>query len=264
MKNELVTTEPKPLAVREPSVGELMQGVIQAGITPASVEVMERLCALQERREAKEAERAFAAAFVAMQRDLPTITASTPVPGKDGSTRFVYAKLEDILPVARPVMLKHGFTHSFSSSTSEQGNRVTVTCTIRHEAGHSEHTPYTGRIGGGPPHASEAQTDGAGHSYAKRQAFLSALGIVPESDTDGADARNIGGPITTEEAAELRRRVKATKSNEAKFLAWAGVKSFEEIPTTKLAEGRGILDRREAKQREEAEGNEPDADWDKK
>jgi hypothetical protein len=219
-------TQPGPL-----SVGQMLQGALASGVTADNVAVLEKLMDLYERDQARQAEKEFASAFVALQAELLPIVADTPVPNNDGSVRYKFARYEDIMATVRPLLLKHGFTVSFSMSFSE--GRVTQACTLQHTGGHSRTNQFTARIGRGPPGATETQGDGAASTYAKRFALCDALNIVIERDSDGrppeADARIEGAPITPDKAQYLRELVRDTKSDEAAFLKFAGAAKYEEI-----------------------------------
>lgn len=236
---KLTPEENPPLATRseasalatiaEPSVGQLLQAVIERGDPEKNIAVLERLIALKERADAKQAEREFAVAFAKLQKEIGVVEAKKAVPNNDGSIRYVYAPFEDIMRHVQPLLEDNGFSISFSSEIKE--DRVIQLCTLRHIGGHSATNQFMARIGSGPPKASGAQADGAAATYAKRRAFCDALNIVAEVDTDGADpdARSLGEPISFDKAQTLRELVKETRSNEAAFLKYAGASTYEEI-----------------------------------
>lgn len=229
-------SETSIVAGKEPTVGQLLQHVIEKGDPVANIEVLERLIALKERSDAKQAEREFATAFASLQKDIGSVEAKKGVPNKDGSLRYTYAPYEDIMRHCQPILEEHGFSVTFSSEIKE--DRVIQHCTLRHVAGHAQTNQFMARIGSGPPNASGAQADGAAATYAKRRAFCDALNIVAEVDTDGADqdARSLGAPITHDQAQTLRELVKETRSDEKRFLAYAGAATYEEIGSKRYQE----------------------------
>lgn len=235
MKNDSGTSElslaPQDSTALAPlNPAQLMQAIIDKGITPESVGVMKELIAMKEHLDDKQAERDFAKAFNALQAEMPNIAASKAVPNNDGSTRYTFAPFEKIMEAVRPLLLKHGFTVSFSMTFAE--GRIIQTCTLQHTGGHSRTNSFAVRIGKGPPGSSEAQGDGAASTYAKRFALCNALNIVIEQDTDGApgtDARNEGELITSDKVQYLREQVKETGYKESSFLALAGVETYEAI-----------------------------------
>jgi hypothetical protein len=229
-----MSTDEKPLALvrhetalAEPSVGQMMQDFIARGVTADNVAAFERLVALKERLDDKQAEREFALAFISLQKEMPEVHATKSVPDKQGNVKFRFAPYEEIMSAVKPMLEKHGFTVTFSMDFKE--GRVIQTCTLMHVGGHSRSNQFMARIGSGPPGASECQADGAASTYAKRFALCNALNITVESDTDGQDARNEGAPITFDQVAYLKELVRDTKSDEAAFLRFAGASKYEEI-----------------------------------
>lgn len=215
-------------------IAKLLETVINNGLTEQSVGVVERLVGLYERMQEKDAEKQFAAAFVALQSDMPSVVAKKAVPDKSGNIKYKFAPYELIMEQVHPLLQKHGFTLTFSMSYAE--GRVTQNCTLMHVAGHSRTNQFMCRIGSGPPGSSEAQGDGAASTYAKRHALCNALNIIIEQDTDGKreeDARDEGEPIGWDKAEFLREEVARTGSDEAAFLKFAGASKYEEIGSTK-------------------------------
>jgi hypothetical protein len=219
-------TETQSLALHENAspVAQMLQAVCAKGVTQDNVGALEKLVDLYERMEIREAEKQFAAAFVALQSELPEIQAQHAVPGNDGTVRYTYAAFEDIARQIKPHLLKHGFTFSFSSDVKD--GRVIQECTLQHVGGFKKVNRFAARIGKGPPASSEAQGDGAASTYAKRFALCDALGV---SVTRDSDARAEGAPITADQAAYLREQVKDTGSDEATFLQVANAARFEDI-----------------------------------
>lgn len=232
-QTELATTVKEPLDVARPlhSVADMLKAVVDKGITQENVGALEKLCDLYERMEAKNAEKEFATAFVQLQRDIPTIMGGRPIPDKNGNVKFRYANFEDIDSIVRPICLRHGFTYAFKESGIENG-RITVTMLLQHSGGHCREIPYSVRVGGGPPGASESQADVSGHSYAQRGALESGLALRIVGARE--DAKMEGGPITADQAFELERRVKETNSDVGAFLKYAGATKFSEIAESKF------------------------------
>lgn len=211
-----------------PTVADMLQAVIEKGVTGDNVMALEKIVGLYERMQDKESEKAFAKAFVALQSEMPKVKAKNAVPNNDGTVRYRYADYEEIMQQVRPMIEKHGFTLTFSTEFSD--GRIVKICTLQHVGGHSKSNKFAVRIGSGPPKASESQADGAASTYAKRGALCDALNIVVEHDDD---ARAEGGAVTKEQAEELAHRVALTNSNREAFLKFAGAISFFTIPSAK-------------------------------
>jgi len=219
---ELALTDESRALTLQPA--QMLRAVIDKGVSAESVGVVERLVTLYERMADKDAERQFAVAFAKLQADTPAVQAIREVPNNDGSVRYTYAPYEEIMGKVRPLLMKHGFTVTFSSEITDA--RVVQSCTLQHVGGHKRTNKSAARIGKGPPGSSDAQGDGAASTYAKRFALCDALNIVVDRDTDG---RAEGGCISFEQAAYLKEMVKETRSDEKAFLKYAGASDFEHI-----------------------------------
>ena len=247
-QQSLARLESRPVAIQTPNAGQLFAAIVAAinsgEVTAEKVAAMDGAMKLCERLQDKEAERAFAAAFVDLQKEIGKVQATKIIPDRNGGMRSSFAPFEAIDDQARPICLAHGFTYSFSEGEFDQG-RITKVCTLQHSGGHSRKNNYTVRIGSGPPGCSESQADGSAHSYAKRGALCDALNIVVRGIDN--DARMEGGKITPEQADELERRAKESNSDIAGFLKFAGAKSFAEISSVKYDMLDELLRRKERK-----------------
>jgi len=224
----------RALPTGELSIQAAFRAIVDGDLDAAKLSVMKELLAMS-------AEREFAAAFVALQSDLPTITATTPIPN-----RGKYEKFEDVMRVVGPLLVKHGFTVSFSMDFKE--SRIAETCQLQHIGGHSRSNSFAVRTRKAD---SDTQADCMAATTAKRNALLNALNIVIRQDclADESDARNEGGAITPEQAAELEHRVQMTNSDRAAFLKFAQAATFNEIASAKYEMLDANLRRKEAKGR---------------
>lgn len=236
--------ENSQLATREPSIPQILAAAVQGGITKENVEVVKELVAMQKQMRDEEAQRDFAAAFAKLQAECAPVKASKAVPGNDGTIRYCYAPYEAIMKEVAPLLKTHGFAVTFDTDIVE--GRVIATCTLMHTSGHSKSNKFAARIGSGPPKASEAQSDGAATTYAKRFALCAALNIVVEGIDNDAKGQDLE-PITEQESVELQEWCEQTGADKAKFLKFAGVSKFADIPRSKLPELKEILRRRKDK-----------------
>jgi hypothetical protein len=240
-----MTTPSKELTLQptqEPSVALMLSGFIDRGITAENVAAFSQLVTLKERMDDKQAQKDFASALVDLQGETIRVQATKAVDQKaDGTCRYRFAPYEEIMAVVQPMLTRHGFSITFDTKIEE--TRLSSICTLTHKSGHSRSNSFAVRYGK-PPGSSDAQGDMATKSYAKRGALCDALNISIEHDTDGDDARNEGGPVTQQQADELRDLCDETKSDRAKFLAFAGASKFEEISANRLSELKEVLVRR--------------------
>lgn len=223
----VIKSEAGAVARPMPNPAEMMQAMIDKGITHENVAAFAELVKLSEHIEDRRSDRDYATAKAALQAEMPKIQAMRPVPNKDGSVRYKFAPFEDIMRQVQPCLERHGFTVSFSTRYEEA--RLVKICTLQHIGGHSNSNEFAVRVGNGPPGATDTQADGAAGTYAKRFALCDALNIVIEHDSD---AKAEGGKIDVNQTQDLQARVKALRVNEAQFLAYAKAKAYPEIVTT--------------------------------
>lgn len=227
----LATQSPQELSVVPSAsmqpVAQMMQAIIEKGITTENVAALSQLTQLYERMQEKDAKRQFAEAFVALQADLPVIVASSVIP-----KRGKYERFEDVMDQIQPHLTKHGFTVTFSQDFKE--NRIVQVCRLEHIGGHFKDNSFAVRTGRAD---TETQADCMAATTAKRNALLNALNIVIRQDAlqdEEGDARMDGEPVTREQAETLRNLVTETASDSAKFLKCAGAQKYEEIAASKF------------------------------
>ena len=221
--------------LHEPTPIELIAQMIKGPLTADSAATIKELVHLKEhmedRKEAREALAAFNRAFTKLQRAIPTVKADAAVQ-KDGRVLYRYCSFEEIMAQVQPHLTEHGFAVRFSQALHE--GKVTVTCHLMHEGGHSVENNYSVRSGRGAPGMNETKEDAAASTIGQREALCDALNIVRRNRDD--DARQLGGYVTAEQADELERRCKMVNANVPAFLKFAGnAKSFAEIPATLYA-----------------------------
>ena len=246
MKSELTKTAQLPLTSDEqPTFGALamIDRMIEKGITADNVAALKELRGMHIDQEERNAKKAFSKAFREMQAELPPIAPTKIVPDKQGNTKFKYAPYDELMRIVGPIMQKHGFAPSFSTKFHE--GRVISVCTLIHDDGHERTNEYSVRIGSGPPGATESQADGAANQYAQRGALCDALNIVIQGRDN--DARDLGAPVTADQAEDLRQRVADTKSNEAVFLKFAGATKYEDIPAVRYKDLDAMLRTKEGR-----------------
>ena len=206
-------------------IAAMLKAVVEKGITSDNIAGLERLVALYEREQARDAERQFTAAFVALQADLPVIVASTVI-----QNRGKYERYEDVMRVVAPLLVKHGFTVSFSMDYKD--TRILETCQLRHVGGHSQSNSFAVRTGRAD---TETQADCKAATTAKRNALLNCLNIVIRQDVfiDEDNAANDGAPLAPDRAIYLRELCAEVGADVPRFLAFAGAAKFEEIGSAK-------------------------------
>lgn len=155
----------------------------------AVVDAMEKLVALHERLEAREAEKAFNLAMIEFKKQCPPIpkNKSTKKVGGDSGARFAFkfADLETISKIVDPILAAVGLSYTWDTADAGEG-KLTGICRVSHVGGHSVESRFTAPI---DTKASMNMTQqyGSARTYVCRYAMIGVLGLTNcDDDTDGA------------------------------------------------------------------------------
>jgi hypothetical protein len=197
--NAIANREPDE-AVTDFSDG--MVGVFERALHSKDVDIekLERLFALKERMDEREAKMAFTAAKIAMRPDLPEVTRKgrIVIKNKDGAVtqESEFARFEDLHDAVMPVLSRYGFDLKFKNGMSPEG-KVRVITILAHVAGHEDDTYFD------LPHDSSGsknavQAVGSSTSYGKRYGLIAILNIKVVGEDDDGDASQDREPIVRE------------------------------------------------------------------
>ena len=183
----LATTTDQQIAQPE---GATMLSVISRAASDPSVDIekLERLMAMKERMDAKEAETAFAAALARVQAKMGRI--GTDALNKQTGSRYAtYGALDKAL---RPLYTEEGFSLSFGTEPAPDG-MVGVVCYVSHQAGHTREyraqVPSDGKGLKGNSMMTSTHAFGSGTSYGMRYLLKMVFNVaVGEEDDDGNTA----------------------------------------------------------------------------
>ena len=203
----------------------LMQQAIGQNLSP---ETMGKFMDLYDRWEIKKGKKAYDTAMSEFQKDCPIILKEKGVKNKDGSSRYKYAPLEQIVKQVGSIIAKHGFSYSVDVQTTmnTEGKVIGLVATVKitHEEGHHQESSFFAPL---DPDAfmSAPQKFGSALTYAKRYAFCNAFGILtadPDTDgnasagTKGADEKtynlalkSIGGAKSLAALAEMKQSMES-------------------------------------------------------
>ncbi len=124
-----------------------------------------------------------AAALAAFQAELPTIAKGKT--GDAGTYKYAYAGIDDIHPVAMPLLGKHGL--AFSSQPTLMGDAFVLQYALLFEDGEGS---IEGAYPLPDPTSTLPQKLGSAITYARRYAFCAVTGIAPGGDDDDAASAN--------------------------------------------------------------------------
>lgn len=183
-------TAAEDVMVRIAEIDPLVAMLERVAANPdVDVAKLERLIAMQERILDRNAQAAFDAAFADMQAEIPAIAE------KSKTDKAWYAPLEDIVETVRPILHKHGFALSHSTSYPDP-KRVKVVGILTHRQGYARRSEFEADADtSGSKNAIQAL--GSSTSYGRRYTTMDLLGITTRRADDDGQA---GQPIAAGEA----------------------------------------------------------------
>lgn len=188
-----VATRDKQTALDRPSImtGVNINTLLEKAVdSKAAVEVLQQLRAMELDYHERSAKAAFDEAMTAFQSECPTITKEKGVPDRTGKTAYRYAPLEAIEIQIRPLLRKHGFSHTFDTDTNSEVGWVIAKCIVTHSAGHSRTSTAKFPLGTQTGIMSATQVFASALTFANRRALQNAYGLViANEDMDGATGK---------------------------------------------------------------------------
>jgi hypothetical protein len=242
-------TDPAPLS--------LIHQAIEKGITDPGY--LEKLLALQERWEDRQAAMAFNVAMNACQKEIPPIKKNK----ENVHNKSQYADLEQVLACVQPIYIRHGFSVSFGEEACEIPDTLRLRADVRHVAGHTEnywgHFPYDGAGSAGKTNKTAIQAAGSAFSYGRRYLLGTIFNLsFTQDDNDGQPTRaqqtaqrRAYQPkvVTLAQVKEIHDLLAECKDagrpvEEAKLLQWMKVSKVDDIPQEDLGEVLRILNQK--------------------
>lgn len=221
------------------TAGQMIMFAIERG---ASIETMEKLVALKERIEDRDASKAFAQAMADFQAECPLIrkTSKAKIPtAGGGSYSYTYAELDEIVATIAPYVKKHGFAYTWDTRVEKDG-MMSVTIKIRHTAGHSETSSFTLPTDTKSAMSSQQKMAAAG-TFAKRQTLIAGFGLTTTDEDTDAVERVDPTPITDDQLTILEDLLKEKNVNRQKLIEHFEAESLAKLPATSYAEALRIL-----------------------
>ena len=201
----------------QPTPMEMIAAIARDPSIP--VDRIAALIGLQERMEAREAEKAYNQDFSLAMLEMPRVAKRGAKKMGDKGT-IMYATYEDVDAAVRPVESKYGFARSFATRPSDKAG-VIMTLRLTHRAGHSTTSERFCRPDPGPGR-NDIQAEGSGESYGRRYLTLATWNIVTVGADDDGDTSD---PISEQQAMDLHDILDAlamTPTQAERFWAWVG------------------------------------------
>ena len=209
------------------------------------VDKLERLAELHIQMQDRDAKRAYAEAFNAVQGEMIPVVKR----GLNKHQGSVYARHHDIDRMLQPLIAKHGFSLSFSTEDTESKDLIRYVLVVRHKAGHSErHYMELPRDDTGKK-ASMHQI-GSSNTYGKRYLKVSVFDVDLSDDDDGNAGAGIGPSaetITAQEAADIESLIDESGADKGRFLKFFGCDKVSDLPASRRREAIAKLEQRRAR-----------------
>lgn len=203
-----------------------MQMVAIAVQQGADLAKIEKLMDLQARWEADRARKSFVAAMAAFKSEPLKILKSKQV-NIPGGAKFAHATLADVVDGVVSALSKHGLSHKWE--LQQDGDRISVTCVLTHEAGHSERTTLSG-LPDDSGKKNGIQQIASTVTYLERYTLMAACGLsAKDMDDDGRGAGTQKPKLSQEQVANLKALLTEVGANEINFLKWARVETLADI-----------------------------------
>jgi hypothetical protein len=189
-QRESATLRPDEVAEVKPAAPTtMMQVLLRAVESGVDVGTLERLSAMVERENQRQAEDEFGRALANFQAQCPVVEKTRIVYNKGGKDeRYRYANLEDCVTTAKPHLAANKIAFNFSLPKIESGV-CTIICyltvgRITKEYPYIKAMPDMEKLAASM-YMTVPQADGFVMSYYKRQSFLAATGmVVGDEDND--------------------------------------------------------------------------------
>lgn len=220
------------------SPAHMLQIAVERG---ADIDQLQKLMELHERWEKNQARKSFDAAISAAKAQIKPIIKSREVDftTAKGRTHYMYEDLAQIASEVDPILAEFGLSYRYRSS--QEGNKLTVTCVIAHRDGHSEETTLSAAYDESG-NKNSIQAIGSTTTYLQRYTLKLALGLAAAKDDD---AQNAGVEFITEkQAADLQAKAEEVGANIPNFLRYLKVSRFDQLPVSKYAAALRALEQK--------------------
>jgi len=232
--NAVEKIEPQPRAVAAVTPMDMLNRAVESG---AGLDMVEKLMSLQERWETGQARKAFDRAIAAAKAKITPIQRNAT-----GHNSKKYADFAAIAKVVDPILSEHGLSYRFRTA---QGERISVTCVLSHQDGHSEETTLSG-----PADASGSknaiQAIGSTLTYLQRYSLVQMLGLAASNDDDGKAAAD-GGVISEDQAAELIALADEVNADKRAFCEYFKIDGIAMMPAKDFERAKIALNKKRAK-----------------
>lgn len=209
--NAVVSASNDNLPTRRDTEGATILSVISRAASDQSVDIekLERLMAMKERMDAKEAEAAFNGAMARVQAAMRRIEADK----FNSQTKSNYASYGQLDRELRPLYTAEGLSLSFDTESAGDG-MVGMICYVSHEAGHTRTyraaVPSDGKGAKGGDVMTKTHAFGSGTAYGMRYLLKMIFNVAIGIDMDDDDGNGASDPIPAKDQEWIAKVRKVT------------------------------------------------------
>lgn len=216
----------------------LLDMILAASANPkVDIDKFERMVAMRERAVALAKEEAFNESMTAAQTEMTPIRVDL----ENKETKSKYASAAALDRALRPIYTKHGFALSYDTEPNQAPEMMTVVCYVTAKGHTRKYTidmPTDGKGPKGGAVMSRIHATGAGTTYGKRylKGMIFDIAVFKDDDGNAASKTVIDNvdpdvpKINQKQIDALIEKCEAVGCPRPKFLAWAKVAKFEDIP----------------------------------
>lgn len=229
-----------PAVQSEPA--SMLQVIAGAAANPAcDVQKMQALLDMQDKLIERDARKEFSTAMADACGEIPQVEKNGTV-SFNGKGSYKFTKWEDMDRVIRPVLARHNLRLSFNTRPAEGNSNKVIIGTISHANGQSQSAEIELPIDAGQGR-NALQGFGSTISYGKRYCAEMLLNIVrTEEDNDGRfRQRQDESRISPEQKEEIVQLLQASGRDPAKFLAWVGAATVDDMTPAQFQRGSSML-----------------------
>lgn len=234
-----VREEAPPLA-EAGSIDPLISMIERAARDPqVDIDKMERLVAMQERAQARNAEQIFNDAMSGAQAEMGRVSADATNP----QTKSKYASYAALDKSMRPIYTKHGFALSFGTEEGAPADYVRVTCHVTNSGFTRKYQidmPADGKGAKGGDVMTKTHAVGSAATYGQRYLLKMIFNVAVGDDDDGNRAGS-GEVISEEQLAQIQSLIVEKAADIKRFCTHFRIENVNELPLSRFAEAAKLL-----------------------
>lgn len=230
-------SEPIPV---QSEAGAILHMIERVARDPSvDMDKLERLFAMRDAFEKREAALAFNNAMSAAQAEMDTISNDAVNP----QTRSGYASLAAVLKAIRPIYTKHGLSVTFNEEPSSEPDKMCVVAFVSHGAEtrrYVRNIPITSQGIRGQTMMTPTHANASAVSYGRRYLLNMIFNLASDDDRDG----NADDPINEEQLQKLIKRKDEVEADTAQFCKYMGVESLAYLPAKDFERAMAALNKK--------------------